>query len=201
MFCRFFSHFHDMAGSFFICRRSPCSYESHQVAYLETPLAEMSARFLKGRHFRLCSKNKQKTFKKKKSRGWGKDTRAKEKCRRHNATLRRPRCTQPSMVANVLAIVPTDARFKRATPPNHFHPQQRLWEGLESRTIVSLARPACLRASRALADTLQMHGGLAVSHATKRMVSNADQRGMDAHCFSTWGIPPVSRGILPALRP
>ncbi|CAJ1436815.1 unnamed protein product, partial [Effrenium voratum] len=102
-----------------------------------------------------------------------------EKCRRHNATLRRPRCTQPSMVANVLAIVPTDARFKRATPPNHFHPQQRLWEGLESRMIVSLARPACLRASRALANTLQMHGGLAVSHATKRMVSNADQRGMD----------------------
>ena len=78
--------------------------------------------------------------------------------------------------------------------------QQRLWNGLESRKIVSLARPACLGASRALADTLQMHGRLAVSHAIKRMVSNADHRGMDAHCFSTWGTPPVSRGILPVSR-
>ena len=56
--------------------------------------------------------------------------------------------------------------------------------------IVSLAHPACLGASRAMADTLQIHGRLAVSHATKTMVSNADQRGMDVHCFSTWGIPP-----------
>ena len=56
--------------------------------------------------------------------------------------------------------------------------------------IVSLAHPACLGASRAMADTLQIHGRLAVSHATKTMVSNADQRGMDVHCFSIWGIPP-----------
>ena len=90
-------------------------------------------------------------------RGWGKGAQAKEKRRCGNATDRCPRCTQPSMAANVLGIVLTGARFKgrhhQTIATQLFSPPHlRLWN------IVSLARPVRLGAGRHAADPWHVCG-------------------------------------------
>ena len=144
---------------------------------LETPLAEMPTRFLKGRNF---------AFVRKKTPGMGeKRPSHKQKRRRRNATVRCPRCTQPSRLPMFWQLSQLTRASKGRRHQTIFTepvlPTKKAVErkGVESQTTASLA------------DSLQVHGELAVSHATKRMVSNADQRGMDTHCFSTWGIPRI----------
>ena len=126
-----------------------------------------------------------------------------EKRRRRNATVRCPRRTQLPMVANVSAIVPTDARFKGRRHQTIF--TQRVLPA-----IVSLARPdVSVRLGRWQTPCRSRAG---LQSATSQTLIKG---GWTPIVFRPgvfrpfpreippvfWGIPPVSRGIPPALRP
>ena len=119
----------------------------------------------------------------------GENARAKEKRRRRNATVRCPRCTQPSMVANVLAIVPTDARFKGRRHQTIFTqpvlPAKAVRRSRLERLFPLPTQHVSARLGRWQTPCRSMAG-----LQSAMQLKGWSQTLIKGGCFSTWGIPP-----------